>query len=56
MSPRDRADQDLAAALRALRARDGRSQEALAHEAGLTAGRGAWEPTDELTDLALPCV
>ena len=36
MSPREAADQDLAGALRALRARDGRSQEALAHDAGLT--------------------
>jgi transcriptional regulator with XRE-family HTH domain len=29
-------DRELAAALRVLRARDGRSQEALAHDAGLT--------------------
>ena len=36
MSPRERADQDLAAALRALRKRGRRSQEALAHDAGVT--------------------
>jgi transcriptional regulator with XRE-family HTH domain len=36
VSPREPADQNLAAALRTLRARDGRSQEALAHDAGLT--------------------
>jgi transcriptional regulator with XRE-family HTH domain len=36
MSPRESADQDLAGALRALRSLDGRSQEALAHDAGLT--------------------
>jgi transcriptional regulator with XRE-family HTH domain len=51
MSPRDRADQHLAEVLRALRERDGRSQEALAHDAGLTVAamarveRGQTNPT-----------
>jgi transcriptional regulator with XRE-family HTH domain len=51
VSPRDRADQDLAKVLRALRERDGRSQEALAHDAGLTVAamarveRGQTNPT-----------
>jgi transcriptional regulator with XRE-family HTH domain len=51
MSPRDRADPHLAEVLRALRERDGRSQEALAHDAGLTVAamarveRGQTNPT-----------
>lgn len=38
MPPPSRPDPALAGALRALRKKDGRSQEALAHEAGLTVG------------------
>jgi transcriptional regulator with XRE-family HTH domain len=44
-------DHDLASVLRALRVKDGRSQEALAHEAGITVGalarieRGETNPT-----------
>jgi transcriptional regulator with XRE-family HTH domain len=36
MSPKDSADRDLAIVLRAFRERDGRSQEMLAHDAGMT--------------------
>jgi len=38
MPPPSRPDPALAGVLRALREKDGRSQEALAHEAGLTVG------------------
>ena len=51
MPPTSRPDPDLAGVLRALREKDGRSQEALAHDAGLTVGamarieRGDTNPT-----------
>jgi transcriptional regulator with XRE-family HTH domain len=51
MPPTSRPDPHLAAALRVLRSKDGRSQEAIAHEAGLTVGamarieRGESNPT-----------
>jgi transcriptional regulator with XRE-family HTH domain len=51
MPPTSRPDPHLAGVLRALREKDGRSQEALAHDAGLTVGamarieRGDTNPT-----------